>query len=62
VLALAQAVRARRLVSLVRSAALLATTGSPPESPALLPYGVAIAGGSVAYACSILLPAVRLSP
>ena len=60
VLALAQAARTRRLVSLVRNASLLATTGAPPESPVLLPYGVAIAGGSVAYACSILLPAVRL--
>jgi prepilin peptidase CpaA len=55
VLALAQALRARRLVALVRNATLLATRGSMPESPALLPYGVAIAGGSVAYACSIIL-------
>ncbi len=60
-LALAQASRARRLVSFVRNATLLVTTGAAPESPVLLPYGVAIAGGSIAYACSVIFSSLRLS-
>jgi prepilin peptidase CpaA len=60
VLALAQAVRHRRLGALVRNASLLATTGVSPEAPTLLPYGVAIAGGSAALAGSLFFPALRL--
>jgi len=62
VLALAEAARRRRLVALVRNASLLATTGRAPESATLLPYGVAIAGGSAAFVCSTLLSAARFSP
>jgi len=60
VLALAQAARHRRLGALVRNASLLATTGVSPEAPTLLPYGVAIAGGSAVLAGSTFFPTLRL--
>lgn len=60
VLALAEVARQRRLVSFVRNAVAVATTGALPETPTVLPYGVAIAGGSIAYAVSTLVPALRL--
>jgi len=60
VLALAQAVRQRRLGALVRNASLLATTGVSPEAPTLLPYGVAIAGGSAVLAGAMFFPTLRL--
>jgi prepilin peptidase CpaA len=60
VLALAQAVRQRRLGSIIRSASLLALTGAIPQTRTLLPYGVAIAGGSTAYAFSTLHFLMRL--
>jgi prepilin peptidase CpaA len=60
VLALAEVTRQRRLVSFVRNTVALATTGCAPETATLLPYGVAIAGGSVAYAASTLIPGLRL--
>jgi prepilin peptidase CpaA len=61
VLALGQALRRGRLVALVRSASNVAVTGAQPATPTLLPYGVAIAGGSAAYALSTLFPALRLA-
>ena len=60
VLALVQAARRRRLASLVRSAYALVHAGSAPQTGTLLPYGVAIAGGSAAYAVSTWFPALRL--
>lgn len=60
VLALAEVARQRRIVSFVRNAVAVATTGSAPETPTVLPYGVAIAGGSIVYAISTLVPALRL--
>ena len=38
------------------------TSSSLPETAMLLPYGVAIAGGSTAYAFATLLPSMRLLP
>jgi prepilin peptidase CpaA len=61
VLALGGALRRGRLVALVRSASTLAVTGAQPATSTLLPYGVAIAGGSAAYAFSTLFPALRLT-
>jgi prepilin peptidase CpaA len=60
VLALVQAAGQRRLAPFIRNASALALTGSVPQTPTLLPYGVAIAGGSTAYAVSTLLPLIRL--
>jgi len=60
VLALAQAAGERRLGTLLRNAAALAYGGEAPVTGSLLPYGVAIAGGSAAYACSTFFPALRL--
>lgn len=60
VLALAQAARQRRLVDLLRSAAALPLSGAAPATRTLIPYGVAIAGGSIVYAAATLLPALRL--
>jgi prepilin peptidase CpaA len=57
--ALAHAAVRGRLVTLVRSAAATALRGSPPVTPTLLPYGVGIAAGSIAYALATLLPALR---
>ncbi len=59
-LALIHAARAGRLVSIIRNASALVLTGCPPPAQTLLPYGVAIAGGSAAYALSTLLPLIRL--
>jgi prepilin peptidase CpaA len=58
-LALATAAVQGRLGALVRSTAAVAMYGSPAEKNAL-PYGVAIAAGSIAYAVSSSLPALRL--
>jgi prepilin peptidase CpaA len=58
VLALIAAAANGRLVALVRSTAAVAARGTATEKTAL-PYGVAIAAGSVAYAVSILAPALR---
>jgi prepilin peptidase CpaA len=60
VLALAQAAGQRRLFDFIRSASTLALTGSVPSTRTLLPYGIAIAGGSAAYTAATLLPAIRL--
>jgi prepilin peptidase CpaA len=60
VLALTQAIRHGRLATFIRTASTLAITGNAPQTRTLLPYGVAIAGGSAAYAVSTLFPAVRL--
>ena len=60
VLALAQAVVQRRLVTFIRNTSTLARTGARPETATLLPYGVAIAGGSTAYAFATLFPSIRL--
>jgi prepilin peptidase CpaA len=59
-LALAVATARGRLVALVRSTAAIATYGAPGERGTLLPYGVAIAAGSCAYAVSTVVPALRL--
>ena len=59
-LALASATARGRLVALVRSTASVAARGGASERT-LLPYGVAIAGGSIVYAISTLLPALRLT-
>jgi prepilin peptidase CpaA len=58
VLAIADAVARRRLVALVRGASLLAMTGVAPAG-ASVPYGVAIAGGSAAYALSTMVHLLR---
>ena len=58
-LALATAAVQGRLGALVRSTAAVAMHGSPTETNTL-PYGVAIAAGSIAYAVSTSLPALRL--
>jgi prepilin peptidase CpaA len=55
VLALVAAAANGRLVALVRSTAAIATHGAPTEKTTL-PYGIAIAAGSIAYA---LTPALR---
>jgi prepilin peptidase CpaA len=59
VLALAEVARQRRLVSFLRNAVAVATTGSAPETPTVLPYGVAIAGGSIVYAVVAVVHASR---
>lgn len=60
VLALVQAARQGRLGMIIRNASMLALTGSVPQTQTLLPYGVAIAGGSSAYVFSTLLSVIRL--
>ena len=59
-LALVTATLSGRLVALVRSTASVAAHGGATERT-LLPYGVAIAAGSIVYAISTLVPALRLS-
>ena len=54
ILAVVTALARGRFVALVRSTATVAMHGAPVEQPAL-PYAVAIAGGSIAYAVSPLL-------
>ena len=58
VLALAVAAMNGRLLALVRSTAAVAARGAATERTTL-PYGVAIAAGSVAYAVSTFAPALR---
>ncbi len=58
-LALVTAALRGRLFALVRSTAAVAVHGAPVEKHAL-PYGVAIAAGSITYAVSTLVPALRL--
>ncbi len=58
VLALVAAAMSGRLVTLVRSTAALAARRVPTEKTTL-PYGVAIAAGSVAYAVSTLVPIMK---
>ncbi|BDE07014.1 type 4 prepilin peptidase 1 [Vulcanimicrobium alpinum] len=48
-----------RLVSLVRSTIAVATHGAPTETNKL-PYGIAIAAGSLFYSLSQLVPSLRL--
>jgi len=59
ILALVTAAFSGRLVALVRSTLAVATHGAPTEN-GKLPYGVAIAGGSVLYTMSLLVPGLRL--
>jgi len=59
-LALVTAAARGRLVALVHSTATLAAHGAPLEKGVLLPYGVAIAAGSVVYAASTVVPSLRL--
>jgi prepilin peptidase CpaA len=58
VLALLAATVNGRLVALVRSTVSVAAHGTPTEKTTL-PYGVAIAAGSVVYAVSTLAPSLR---
>jgi prepilin peptidase CpaA len=59
-LALVTAAVRGRLVALVHSTAALTTRGARLENTMLLPYGVAIAAGSAAYALSTVVPSLRL--
>jgi prepilin peptidase CpaA len=59
-LALVTAAMSGRLVALVRSTAAVAMHGAPVEKNTL-PYGVAIAAGSFAYAVSTIVPVLRLA-
>jgi prepilin peptidase CpaA len=59
-LALVSAALQGRLVALIRSTASVAAHGSPTERIAL-PYGIAIAGGSIVYSVLTLSPAFRFS-
>lgn len=52
VIAIAQAARTGRLVTLVRDVSTMVVTRGAPQHRTLLPYGVAIAVGSAAYALS----------
>ena len=58
VLALVTAALSGRLVALVRSTAAVAARGTATEKT-VLPYGIAIAAGSVVYAASTLAPVLR---
>jgi prepilin peptidase CpaA len=58
-LAFVTAAMSGRLVALVRSTAAVAMHGAPVEKNTL-PYGVAIAAGTFAYALSTIVPALRL--
>lgn len=59
ILALGAAAANGRLFSLMRSTAAVAMRGAPLESNTL-PYGVAIAAGSIVYTASTLVPVLRL--
>lgn len=59
-LALVTAARRGRLAALLRSTAAAALHGAPSEK-IVLPYGVSIAAGSVAYIVSTSTPVLRLS-
>lgn len=59
VLALFEVIRQRRLVSFLRSALAVATHSPTPEAPTVLPYGVAIAAGSIVFAAFTLIAASR---
>jgi Flp pilus assembly protein protease CpaA len=59
-LALVTAALSGRLVALVRSTACVAAHGAASERT-LLPYGVAIAAGSIVYAISTIVPVLRLT-
>ena len=50
VIAIAQAARSGRLPALVRDVSAIVVTRAVPQAPTLVPYGVAIAAGSAAYA------------
>jgi prepilin peptidase CpaA len=54
VIAIVQAARTGRLVALVRDVSTIAITRGAPQTRTPLPYGVAIAAGSAAYALSLL--------
>ncbi len=56
VLAVVQAAAQGRLVTSFATLRRLALTGAAPPAPTLLPYGVAIAGGSTAYASRRCFP------
>jgi hypothetical protein len=47
-------------MALVHSTAALTTRGARLEHTLLVPYGVAIAAGSAAYAVSTVVPSLRL--
>ena len=59
-LALVTAAISGRFAALLRSTAGVAVRGAATERT-LLPYGVAIAAGSIVYAISTLAPALRLT-
>ena len=58
-LSLVTAAARGRLFTLVRNTAAVAVHGAPVEKNTL-PYGVAIAAGSLTYAASTLVPTLRL--
>ena len=58
-LALGTALVRGRLAFLLRSTVNVAMYGMTPQSPSL-PYGVAIAAGSVVYSISLLFPKLRV--
>jgi prepilin peptidase CpaA len=60
VLALTSAAMQGRLLALLRSTAAVAAHGAPTER-FTLPYGVAIAAGSVAYTAWSLIPSLRFA-
>ena len=59
VLALVTALARGRLIALLRSTAAVAAHGAPAQA-ASLPYAVAIAGGSITYVASSIIPVLRL--
>lgn len=59
-LALVTAAARGRLMALVHSTTALTTRGARLEHTLLVPYGVAIAAGSAAYAVSTVVPSLRL--
>jgi Flp pilus assembly protein protease CpaA len=59
VLAVVSALARGRLVALLRSTAAVAAHGAPAQA-ASLPYALAIAGGSITYVASSIIPVLRL--
>ena len=60
-LALVTAAMRRQLIDLVRSTLDIVRFGAQGHQTGSLPYGVAIAAGSLTYALSTLVPALRFS-
>jgi Flp pilus assembly protein protease CpaA len=60
VLAVVSALARGRLIALLRSTAAVAAHGAPAAQAASLPYALAIAGGSITYVASSIIPVLRL--